>query len=395
MSRFSKQLGAAVNMDGEEPEFFFVQTDDALMKTADLLNQEAVIAVDLEADSMYHYREKVCLIQFSTPSTNILVDPLAVKDLSSLKPVFRNPRITKVLHGADYDIRSLYRDFKIEIKALFDTLIAARFLGLKEFGLAGLLKERLGISLKKKYQKKDWSQRPLPAPMLAYAVHDTCHLLDLADNLKRPLQEMGRLPFVKEECQIQTMVRAQEPDQNPLFLRFSGAGRLDRRSLAVLEGILQFRDQIARKRDVPHFKVMGNSQVMALARQRPLLIEDLRNIKGFSHRQVKQFGPALLKVLKTAVTLPDDQLPVYPRKTLEPVSPLVGERVKRLKKWRDQMGSRMGLDPALICTNAQARSLAVSNPEIPEDIETVLGIKTWQREQFGSDICGVLKEPRF
>ncbi len=375
-----------------EQNYLHVESRDALLKIVGILQKEPVIGVDLEADSMFHYQEKVCLLQFSTPSCNILVDPLAVKDLSPLAPIFKSPEIRKIFHGADYDIRSLYRDFKIEVNSLFDTQIAARFLGLRDIGLASLLNEKMNIILKKKYQKKDWSQRPLPAPMLEYAVHDTSHLLSLTQILRAELREKGRLPFVEEECQLQTTVRGAVPNDEPLSLKFNGAGRLDRRSLAVLEALLQFRDQMARRRDLPLFKVMGNAQVMALANRKPVKMADLQNIRGFSPKQIKQLGGALLKTVRPALALPENELPVYPRKRSEKISPKVGERMKRLKEWRDQRGSEMGVDPAIICTNAQAKTLALSNPHGPDDIKEIMGIKNWQREQFGHEICRVLKD---
>ena len=377
--------------DGEQ-DYLHVENRDALLKVVSILQKESVIGVDLEADSMFHYQEKVCLLQFSTPSCNILVDPLAVKDLSPLAPIFKSPKIRKIFHGSDYDIRSLYRDFEIEVNALFDTQIAARFLGLRDIGLASLLNGKMNITLKKKYQKKDWSQRPLPAPMLEYAVHDTCHLLSLTQTLRAELREKGRLPFVEEECQLQTTVRSAVPNDEPLFLKFNGAGRLDRRSLAVLEALLQFRDQTARRRDLPLFKVIGNSQVMVLAKRKPVKMEDLQDIRGFSWKQINQLGGAILKIVRPALALAENELPIYPRKRSEKISPKVGDRMKRLKEWRDQRGSEMGVDPAIICTNAQAKNLALSNPHISDDLKEVVGIKNWQRAQFGHEICEVLKD---
>ena len=378
-------------MSEDEQDYLHVENRDALFESVSILEKETVIGVDLEADSMFHYQEKVCLLQFSTPSCNILVDPLAVKDLSPLAPIFKSPEILKIFHGADYDIRSLYRDFEIEVNGLFDTQIAARFLGLRDIGLASLLKGKLNITLKKKYQKKDWSQRPLPAPMLEYAVHDTCHLLSLWEILMTELRKTDRLSFVEEECQLQTTVRSPVPGNEPMFLKFNGAGRLDRRSLAVLEALLQLRDQVAKRRDLPLFKVIGNPQVMALAKRKPVKMRDLQNIRGFSHKQIDRLGAAILKAVIPVLSLPEKALPVYPRKRSESISPRVGERLKHLKEWRDQRGSEMGVDPALVCTNAQAKNLALSNPHDPDDIREILGIKNWQREQFGTEICGVLK----
>ncbi len=141
-----------------------IDTVAGLEKAVRTLEKGKAVAVDMEADSMYHFKEKVCLIQMATKKSSILIDPLHVKDLSSLKPLFSDPDIKKIFHGADYDVRSLFRDFTIEINNLFDTELACRFLGNEGTGLEAVLKKYLDISLNKKYQKKDWSQRPLPPP---------------------------------------------------------------------------------------------------------------------------------------------------------------------------------------------------------------------------------------
>ena len=232
--------------------------------------------------------------------------------------------------------------------------------------------------------------------MMEYAVHDTCYLHSLWRILMAELQKTGRLSFVEEECQLQTTVRSAVSGNEPMFLKFNGAGRLDRRSLAVLEALLHLRDQVAKRRDLPLFKVIGNSQVMALAKRKPVKKGDLQNIRGLSYKQIDQLGAAILKAVSPALSLPEKELPVYPRKRSENISPRVGERLKHLKEWRDQRGSEMGVDPALVCTNAQAKTLAVSNPHDPDDIRAWeskpgLGVKNWQREQFGTEICGILK----
>jgi len=143
-----------------EANYQFIEIGSELEKIARSFEKEKIIAVDLESDSMYHFKEKVCLIQMATKRNSILIDPLQIRNLSSLKPFFSNQNIKKIFHGADYDIRSLYRDFKIKVNNLFDTELACRFLGIKETGLEAVLKNFFRISLNKKYQKKDWSIRP-------------------------------------------------------------------------------------------------------------------------------------------------------------------------------------------------------------------------------------------
>jgi len=206
--------------DPTHTEYMLIENDADLYKIVVELQKEQAIGVDLEADSMFHYPEKVCLLQISTPALNIVIDPLSVEGLSPLAPIFADARIRKVFHGADYDVRSLYRDFGIEVHSLFDTQMAARFLGIRETGLASLLKKKFYVLSDKRYQKKDWSQRPLPAAMLQYAVQDICHLLPLASILERELMEKGLLFCVEEECELLSSVRPNLSKNRPFFLNF-------------------------------------------------------------------------------------------------------------------------------------------------------------------------------
>jgi len=159
-----------------------------------------MIAVDTEADSLFHFREKICLIQLAGGTATAVVDPLHIDDFGAMQALFENPAVVKVLHGADYDVRSLYRDFGIRIDNLFDTELAGRFLGTAHTGLEAMLRERLNIRLNKKFQKKDWSQRPLPPEMVAYAAEDVNHLVRLARILMQELENKGRLEWVRYEC---------------------------------------------------------------------------------------------------------------------------------------------------------------------------------------------------
>ena len=362
-----------------------------LKRTAAALEEETVIGVDLEADSLSHYREKVCLLQISIPSKNILLDPLALDDLSPLSQVFKDPCIRKIFHGADYDIRSLYRDFKIEVGGLFDTQIAARFVGIRETGLASLLKEYLGVVAEKKYQKKDWSQRPLPEAMLSYGVEDTRHLLTLCAMLEKELQEKERFSFVEEECELLSKVRPNSETGQPLFLKFKGAGRLNSRELAVLESILQFRDDIARKRDRPPFKILGNTPIMEMVQQKPSSEKSLGKINGMTGRQVKILGRSLLEKIAEGLALKEDQLPTYPRKTRQRIGRRASMRIKTLKHWRDEQARKMNLDSSLICTTAQIQSIALEFPRRVEDLDAIETLRNWQKNLFGEDICKLME----
>ncbi|MBL7203012.1 MAG: HRDC domain-containing protein [Desulfobacteraceae bacterium] len=378
--------------DTVHTKYVLIENDADLKKIIPELKGEPAIGVDLEADSMFHYQEKVCLVQISTQRLNLLIDPLSVKDLFSLAPVFADRRIRKVFHGADYDIRSLYRDFGIEVHSLFDTQIAARFLGLRETSLASLLHEKFHVSSEKKYQKKDWSQRPLPAPMLQYGVQDTCHLLPLAGILERELMEKGRLFCVEEECELLSSVRPNSSKGRPFFPSFKGAARLDPRSLAVLENILSFRDQVAKRRDCPHFKVLGNKPIIEIVRIKPVTKTDLAGVKDLSLKQIDRMGRSLIEEVRKGLSLSEEMLPVYPKKVWQRLRSKETARVKKLKSWRERLGGKWGVDPAVVCTNAQIQAIAIANPGKPEDMECIKGVRKWQIKLFGPDICNLLQE---
>ena len=275
-----------------------------LADLADELAREAVIGVDLEADSMFHFQERVCLLQIAIPGRNVVVDTVELPDLSALRPVFRDPAIKKVFHGADYDVRSLYRDFDIRINTLFDTQLACLFLGFKETGLEAVLKNLFAVSLNKKFQRKDWSRRPLPKEMLDYAVSDVRYLAPLAERLEQELQDKGRLAWVGEECRILSKVRPTVSDGAPLFMNCKGAGRLDPRGLAVLEELLAFRRHIAREKNRPLFKVFSHETLLALANARPAHAADLEKAGVLSPAQMDRYGRDILSAVKVAMHLP-------------------------------------------------------------------------------------------
>ena len=356
------------------------------------IENEKAVGVDLEADSMYHFKEKVCLVQMAAANINVVIDPLIVKDLSPLKPIFARRDICKIFHGADYDIRSLYRDFRITIHNLFDTELASRFLGVPETGLEAVLKKKFAVTLNKKFQRKDWSKRPLPPDMIAYAAEDARYLLPLARSLKAELVKKDRLGWVYEECEYLSRVRPITANDQPLYMNFKGAGKLDTRSLAVLEALLGFRHEVARKKDKPLFRIFGNRSLVELAAKKPLDLKQLENTGALSARQISMYGRQMLAAIQGAMNLPTEALPVYPRKKGPKVPLAVAGRVKSLRNWRDKQVQKLAIDPALICTKALMSSIALQRPLKIAELAGIKEMKNWQRKEFGRDIVRVLKQ---
>lgn len=377
--------------DNNELNYQIIDTRSKLENAIRDFEREKTVAVDLEADSMYHFKEKVCLIQIAAKRDSIVIDPLHIKDLSPLKPLFLHRDIKKIFHGSDYDVRSLYRDFDIEINNLFDTEIACRFLGIRETGLEAVLNKLFNVCLNKKYQKKDWSKRPLPGEMVEYAARDVIHLTPLGKILEKELEKKGRLLWVSEECEILSNKRPVEANGKPLYLKFKGAGCLKPRNLAVLEALLRFRMNVAKQKDKPLFKVLGNNSLMKIAMARPLTLKRLQATKVLSGKQISMYGKALVSVVNKAMKISEKDLPVYPRKKAPVLSPLFPKRVKALKRWRDARAEKLEIDPALLCNKTLISAIATKNPRNTECFETIKEMKNWQKTEFGRDIIKVLK----
>lgn len=353
------------------------------------LEKHPVIAVDLEADSMHNYQEKVCLLQFSTLEETVLIDPLAGADLAPLKPVLADPKVRKIFHAADYDMRCLARDFDITIDGLFDTMISSQFLGEEKFGLADVLRKYFAVELDKQYQRADWSKRPLSEGMIRYAAEDTSHLHQLVEILEQKLIDMDRLDWVQEEFALLEKVRF-AVHEGPLFLRFKGAGTLDRRQLAVLENMLQWRDAEAQRRDSPLYKVLGNKSILHLAKLSPTGRTKLQEVDGLSSRLIERYGGKLLQQVELALELSEAELPTYPRGERRAKDPQVEKRMGWLKDWRKKAAADLQLDPGVLINNALLDELARKQPRSEQDLGEVVLLKNWQRKVLGEGILRTL-----
>lgn len=373
-------------MSNRKISYKYINDYSTLIDEAESLSKEKSIGVDLEADSLFHFKEKVCLLQISTNEKNLLIDPLALKDLSPLVPIFSNPGIQKIFHGSDYDIRSLYRDFGIEVHSLFDTHLAAKILGSSETGLASLLNEHFNVTLEKKYQKKDWSKRPLPDEMLTYGVYDTLYLIPLRRILEERLIKKDRYDWFNEECESLSRVRFANPNGDPLFYKFKGARKLAPRSLAILEAILKLRQNMALKKDRPPFKVLRNDQILSIVNEEPSEINELSTL---SSGQKQIMGMNILDKIKEAMMLPELELPKYPKQESTLFKSSVNRNIKEIKNWRNKVAGKLDIDVSMICTNAQIQLLAQTLPvDIPQ-LRKLDVLRNWQVDLYGNDICEI------
>lgn len=341
---------------------------------------------------MHSYFHKVCLIQISANGDHMVIDPLAVEpgDLRPLWEVMSNPDVPVLMHGADYDIRILDRDYGARIAGLQDTQIMAQLLGEEKTGLAALLEKELGVHLDKKYQRADWGRRPLNTGQLAYAAADTAHLGDLVERLKGRLESLGRWEWAQEDFRKLESVRHSTDDPDPLvFERIKGARSLRGEARDRLFSLHRWRDRQARSRDVPPFKVLGNKPLLAMAVQPPTDLQELGEVEGVGQRAVRRWGRDLLRLVHRPRRAPKRVRP--PR----PPAPDAAER-KRLKRMlaaRDAKAEELGIQAGLLCSRGAAEAVSSRKPvcTTAQDLADA-GFEGWRLEVLGKDLLDAIAE---
>jgi ribonuclease D len=369
-----------------------IETIPELERLAERLHGERLLAADTEAAGYHRYDDSLCLVQLSTRDETWLVDTLATRSLNPIAELFGDPDVEILFHDADFDLRLLDRDFGIYVRGLFDTKIAARFVGERSFGLASLLESELGVELEKKYQRADWAQRPLPDGMLEYAAMDTRYLPGLRDRLRERLEELGRLAWAEEEFRIQEQTRWEPPeDEDRAYLRLKRIRDLGPRSLAALREMYEWREDVARERDVASFRVLDNDSLVAVAREMPRGTGDLERVGRLSRGNARRWGEELLDRVERARSLPEDQLPERPRPPSRPRrDPEIEKRADSLKAVRDRGSERLGLDRGFLMPRAQLEQIARARPTTEDELAAVDGIRRWQIEALGEELLKTL-----
>ena len=318
-----------------------IQTDAQLSELLPALAAVDRIAVDTEADSLHCYFEKLCLIQISVPDHDYLVDPLANVDLAPLAQVLTGKEI--VLQGADFDLRLLRRSLGFEATRIFDTVIAARLLGIRSFSLAALVEKFFGVILPKGSQKANWARRPLPRHMAEYAMNDTHYLLPLAEKLEAGLREQGRLDWFRQSCERaleQAAVQRARDDEEPW--RISGSGKLGGRACAVLRELWQWRDREAQAADRPSFHILQNHLLIRAAED--FAAGEVPDYRHFSPRRRQGFCEAAERALQLA----ESEWPSRPKRRGTRPTREMERAAEELRRRRDAVADQHGLEPSLI-----------------------------------------------
>ncbi len=364
-----------------------IDREEALRLLLRVLAGQDAVAVDTESNSLYAYQERICLIQFSIPGSDFLLDALAGLDLRPLGEIFANPAVQKVLHAADQDIAGLKRDFGFHVANIFDTMWAGRILGWPHLGLAAILEQEFGVRTDKRFQRYNWGERPLRPEALRYASIDSRYLLPLRDRQVGELARAGRSEEAAEIfAQLAQTAAATSPYGPEAFWRVRDVYSLRERERAVLWELYLWRDRVAQARDRPPFKVVGDQALVALARFRPREWRAMEGIPGLTPYLLRRYGRALLAAVQRG------ERATAPRPSRHPRLPhAVAERYQALQSWRKEQAAGRGVEPDVILANATLWALARRNPTTLAEMAGTEALGPWRQQAYGPQILEVLR----
>jgi len=373
----------------------YVDTPQALAALIAAVRKESRVAVDTEAASFHRYRDRIYLLQVSSPTQTALIDPLAIADLAPFGGLLTDPHVEKVFHDADYDLRVLDRDYSFRAVRLFDTRIAAQLAGEPAIGLAALLEKYAGVKLDKEHQKADWSLRPLTAPMLAYAAADTQYLLALRDALEQRLTALGRLAWAMEEFkQLEALRWTGSPSsggEDEGYLKLKGAKGLTPRSLAALRLLHRWRDTVAEREDKAPFRIIGNDSLLGVSRALPATRADLSHVRELPSSLARRHGDALLDAVARAKALHESELPRLERRPRPQKDAGFDARLEKVKAVRNRVAAELGLEPGVLCGRTTLEAVVRARPGNRAELEQIAEVRRWQIDVLGDALLEALR----
>lgn len=374
--------------DLELPPFIYIENESEWQRCLETLSTASQLAIDLESNSMYVYREEICLIQISTPEQDYIIDPLAEIDLSPLGNLLADRAIEKIFHAVEYDLILMRRQFNWTLNNLFDTMWAARILGYDRVGLANMLNDLFDIELDKRFQRADWGKRPLSAEQLTYAQRDTHYLFRLREKLGQELAAGNHQAEAAEIFEMQTQIDPPDDQFDPnRFWSLNGVSDLSRQEKSIAHALYLYRHEIAKSLNRPLYKIIGDKVLLRMAWEQPRSVQDLYQMKGLGNWLVRRYGREIISVMNKARRSDPPRRPRQPRRPAQAIL----DRYETLHQWRKERARARGVESDVVMSKEALWHLARENPATLNELtahEAVIG--HWRTQTYGPEIVRLL-----
>ncbi len=371
------------------PDAEYIADPRALAAAVVRLKAHDRVACDTESNSLHAYRGRTCLLQFSTPSEDLLIDPLALEDISALARLYADPAIEKIFHAAEYDLICLKRDFDFDVNGVFDTMAAARVCGYQRIGLGNMLEDLLGVKHSKKHQTADWARRPLPESYRRYAQMDTHYLLSLRDTLYAELRSAERLTEAREYfvdvTRFELKSEAFDPDG---FWDLIRPNVFDGRQIAVLRELYILRDELAKSVNQPTHRLISNRTLLQIVKQLPRRRQELEAIRGLPGWLLRQSGDEFIEAVQHGLASLQPPKPPRPQR----IPPAVVQRYNELYTWRKQTAAERGVESDVIISRDALWAIARRNPATVAELCGIRGLGPWRRKSYGPALVAIVND---
>lgn len=373
-------------MDSISPATY-IDTPHAWETCLQIIQQETQLAVDLESNGLFAYREEICLIQISTRTHDFIIDPFAPLDWKPLGRIMEDPAIEKIFHACEYDLILMRRQHGWHVKNVFDTMWASRILGYDKIGLASMLGCLYDITISKKYQRANWGERPLQEDQLRYAQLDTHYLFRMRDDLAKRIQTdeswEEALEIFAEQANVTLPDLSFSVDD---FWSIKGLKEVPKAKLGIVQALTIFRDEMAEKSNRPAFKIFGNKTILELAISTPNSNRQLLSMKNVPTWVAHRYGRGILAAIKAGKQA---EKPVYPRKERTPDD--VVDRYELIKQWRKERAIARGVASDVILHRLAMWDIAHVNPQTLSELSTIDAIGEWRFNAYGQEILDCLQ----
>jgi ribonuclease D len=290
-----------VSAGADAQEIAYIGDSAQLAAVCDLLAAREWIAVDTEFMRDSSYYPLLCCVQLAVPGRAWLVDTIAFGGLDALFTLLTDPKVLKVVHSARQDLEAIHRRGAVVAGPLFDTQLAASFLGASDqIGYADLVEQRLGIRLPKAHTRTDWSRRPLTSEQRDYALHDVVYLARLYPGLRRELEECGRLAWMLEDQRAVLKGLELSVDPDDAWLRVGQLRRLDGSALSIGQGLAAWRERTAQRDDRPRRWLMSDKVLAHIARSQPTTEQELGKVKDWPRRLRRHYAAQVVDAVRAA-----------------------------------------------------------------------------------------------